>query len=131
MAVDSIGSRMEQSIQHPASPPQFKPSALPIGRGEQDAAPTPKVLTPKSVSINFDPAKAHQDLQTAMKLLNEQMASTSRGLGFSYDSSKQSAVIKVTDLGSGEVVRQIPSEEVLRVAHKLDELKGILFNKVG
>ena len=97
----------------------------------QDAAPTPKVITPKPVNINFDPAKAHQDLQTAMKLLNEQMASTSRGLGFSYDSSKQSAVIKVTDLKSGEVVRQIPSEEVLRVAHKLDELKGMLFNKVG
>ena len=131
MAVDSIGSRMEQIIQHPASPPQFKPSALQVGHGVQDAAPTPKVITPKPVNINFDPAKAHQDLQTAMKLLNEQMASTSRGLGFSYDSSKQSAVIKVTDLKSGEVVRQIPSEEVLRVAHKLDELKGMLFNKVG
>ena len=90
----------------------------------------PKVSAPKPVEIKFDPAQARQNLKTAISLLNEQMASTKQGLGFSFDESINSAVIKVSNIHTGEVVRQIPSEEVLRMAHKIDDLKGILYNKV-
>jgi len=38
-------------------------------------------------------------------------------------------VITVRNTNTGEVVRQIPTEEVIRVAHRMDALKGILFNK--
>lgn len=69
-------------------------------------------------------------MKEAVSLLNKQMADTGRGLGFSYDESKASAVIKVSNINTGEVVRQIPSEEIIKIAHKIDELKGILYNKV-
>jgi flagellar protein FlaG len=82
------------------------------------------------VDIKFDPAQARQNLKSAISMLNEQMASTKQGLGFSFDESINSAVIKVSNIHTGEVVRQIPSEEVLRMAHKIDDLKGILYNKV-
>ena len=39
-------------------------------------------------------------------------------------------MIKVSNIHTGEVVRQIPTEDVLRMAHKIDDLKGILYNKV-
>jgi flagellar protein FlaG len=90
----------------------------------------PKVSAPKPVDIKFDPAQARQNLKSAISMLNEQMASTKQGLGFSFDESINSAVIKVSNIHTGEVVRQIPSEEVLRMAHKIDDLKGILYNKV-
>jgi len=38
-------------------------------------------------------------------------------------------VIRVRNLSTGEEVRQIPTEDVLRMAHKIDDLKGILYNK--
>jgi uncharacterized FlaG/YvyC family protein len=38
-------------------------------------------------------------------------------------------VITVRNLETGNVVRQIPGEDVLRMAHNLDKLKGILFNE--
>ena len=90
-----------------------------------DAKPAPKPST-----INFDGSKSLENLKSAIKLLNEQMVSTSRGLGFSYDDSKNSPVIKVMNLESGEVIRQIPSEDLLSLAHKIDDLKGILYNKL-
>jgi uncharacterized FlaG/YvyC family protein len=37
----------------------------------------------------------------------------------------------VRNTSTGEVVRQIPSEDVLRVAHKMDALRGILYNKAA
>lgn len=91
----------------------------------------PKVEAPKAVEIKYDPNQARANLSSAINMLNEQMASTKRGLGFSYDSSKNSAVIKVTDLNSGNVVRQIPSEDILKMAHHIDAMKGILYNKIA
>ena len=90
-----------------------------------------QVSTPKPVDIKYDPAQARANLASAISMLNEQMKATGRGLGFSYDEAKNSPVIKVTDTNSGEVVRQIPSQEVLKMAHHIDALKGILYNKIA
>jgi flagellar protein FlaG len=91
----------------------------------------PKVVAPKPVAIQFDPAKAQQNLAAAVNLLNEQMVSTKRGLGFSFDNSTNGPVIKVSNTNTGEVIRQIPTADVLHMAHKIDDLKGILYNKVA
>jgi flagellar protein FlaG len=89
----------------------------------------PKVIDIKPVDIQFDPTKARQNLHAAVSMLNEQMASTKQGLGFSFDESINAPVIKVSNIHTGEVVRQIPTEDVLHMAHTIDALKGILFNK--
>lgn len=92
---------------------------------------SPKVVAPKPNDIQFDPAKAQQNLAAAVSLLNEQMVSTKRGLGFSFDKATNGPVIKVSNTNTGEVIRQIPTADVLHIAHKLDDLKGILYNKVA
>ncbi len=49
--------------------------------------------------------------------------------GLHFDLSEQAGgrvVIKLISRDSGEVIRQIPSEEALRIAEHLDELKGLL-----
>ena len=97
---------------------------------ETKANVAPKVNDIKPVDIQFDPAKARQNLHAAVSMLNEQMASTKQGLGFSFDESINAPVIKVSNIHTGEVVRQIPTEDVIHMAHKIDDLKGILFNKV-
>jgi len=91
----------------------------------------PKVMAPKPIDIQFDPAKAQQNLAAAVNLLNEQMVSTKRGLGFSFDNATNGPVIKVSNTNTGEVIRQIPTADVLHMAHKIDELKGILYNKIA
>ncbi|MDA8164950.1 MAG: flagellar protein FlaG [Desulfobacteraceae bacterium] len=50
-------------------------------------------------------------------------------LSFSLDKATDSIVIQVKDKESGEVVRQIPSEEMLELKAKLEKLLGILFDK--
>ena len=114
-----------------AAPAQTRPPSpdIVLKRPEIKADLTPKVVAPKPIEIKFDQAQATKNLKEAVSLLNKQMADTGRGLGFSYDESKASAVIKVSDINTGEVVRQIPSEDVLRIAHKIDDLKGILYNR--
>ena len=120
----------------PASPGQAAPAQprppspdIVLKRPDIKADAAPKVVAPKPIEIKFDQAQATKNLKEAVSLLNKQMADTGRGLGFSYDESKASAVIKVSNINTGEVVRQIPSEDVLRIAHKIDDLKGILYNR--
>jgi flagellar protein FlaG len=62
-------------------------------------------------------------------MLNDQMASTKRGLGFSYNEAVNSAVVTVHNTETGEVVRQIPNEVVIRVAQGIENFKGMLHNK--
>ena len=114
-----------------AAPAQTRPPSpdIVLKRPEIKADAAPKVVAPKPIEIKFDQAQATKNLKEAVSLLNKQMADTGRGLGFSYDESKASAVIKVSNINTGEVVRQIPSEDVLRIAHKIDDLKGILYNR--
>jgi len=120
---------MASAISNVASSPSAAIASL--GKSiEPKANAAPKVMDIKPVEIQFDPAQARQNLHAAVSMLNEQMATTKQGLGFSFDQSIKSAVISVRNIHTGEVIRQIPTEDVLHMAHKIDDLKGILFNKV-
>ena len=76
------------------------------------------------------------ELSSAVEDLSDFAKSTNRQLNFSIDEGSAKQVVKVTDAESGEVIRQIPSEEILRLSERLRELQtdlgatvGILFNK--
>jgi flagellar protein FlaG len=121
---------------HPVSSaiPQGRPAGADRAAATQTAsvsheavAPV-KLALPKSSDIKFDPNKARENLSGVINMLNKQMESTQRGLGFSYDDSKKTPVVKVTDVNSGEVVRQIPSEDAIKMAHHIDQFKGLLYN---
>ena len=83
---------------HPAAPVQ--------------ADQSPKVVAPKPVAIQFNPAEVRQNLKEAVSLLNQQMAATNRGLGFRMDDIMNTPVVTVRSDQTGEVVRQIPNEVV-------------------
>ena len=89
---------------------------------------TPKVQAPKPVAIKFDASEVRQNLQEAVSMLNKQMASSKRGLGFQVDEAVGGPVVTVRSAESGEVVRQIPKEVVVRVAHNIEKIKGLLFS---
>ena len=89
---------------------------------------TPKVLAPKPVALKFDASEVRRNLQDAVSMLNQQMASTNRGRGFRIDEAVGGPVVTVRSADTGEVVRQIPNEVVVRVAHNIEKMKGLLLN---
>lgn len=54
--------------------------------------------------------------------------SVKRNLEFSVDESSGKVVVKVIASDSGEVVRQIPNEEVLKLAESLSDASSLLFS---
>lgn len=51
-----------------------------------------------------------------------------RGLEFEISDENSRVITRVVDRESGEVIRQIPAEEVLRLAERLGELQGGLIS---
>ena len=87
-----------------------------------------RVQARKPVELTTDPEQKQKALKEALAQVNKQMADNKQSLGFSQDDSINGPVIVVTNSQTGEVVRKIPSEEVIRVAHSIDALKGVLFS---
>ena len=57
------------------------------------------------------------------------MKSSSNELNFSVDEVSKRIMVSVTDRRTGEVIRQVPSEAILKVAHNIEALKGVIFDK--
>ena len=93
-----------------------------------EAPAQPKVTAPKPIDIKFDPAEVRQTLQEAVSILNKQLNEHNRGIGFSIDNALETPVVTVRSTTTGEVVRQIPNEVVVRVAHNIENVKGLLIN---
>ncbi len=69
-----------------------------------------------------------KELEQALTEVNERMQRNGRSLAFSLDEKADRTVIRVTNSSTGEVVRQIPDETVLRIAHSMEALKGMLYD---
>lgn len=63
-------------------------------------------------------------LADAVSELNDHVQNIQRDLEFSIDSGSGRIVIKVIDSRSKEVLREIPSKEVLHMASALKQLQG-------
>ena len=110
----------------PAPAPASTAAALPAARAAEVKAtpPVPAEVKP-AVENRPDPQEARRTLQEASEKLNQQMAKNGRDLNFSVDDVANKVVLTVKNR-EGEVVRQIPNEVVLRVAHSLEDMKGLL-----
>ncbi|WP_051302755.1 flagellar protein FlaG [Sedimenticola selenatireducens] len=68
-----------------------------------------------------------QTLDNAVEQLNQFAQSVQRKLEFSVDEESGKTVIKVIDKESGEMVRSIPSEDVLDMQQRLRETSEAIF----
>lgn len=77
----------------------------------------------ESAASQVEPKK----IQEAVENIQEFVQTVRRDLNFSLDDSSGQVVVKVTDSHSGDVIRQIPSEEALELAERLSEARSLLF----
>ena len=83
----------------------------------------------KPVELTMDPRQMAEKLKQVLTEANQQMANSRVALGFSMNEAINGPVITVKNLQTGEVVRTIPNEVVVRVAQSIHSLKGVLFNE--
>jgi len=118
----------------------INPAAKPVRSAEKTAEPVTVVKTtavqkpqniqaPVKAEMTIDVGQQEKQVKEAISKLNELAKASNQRLGFSMDPHINGPVITVHNTQTGELVRTIPSEEVLRVAKSIDSLKGVIFSE--
>ena len=89
---------------------------------------TNALMAEKRLAASNNLQMIRERLDEIAKTLNVEMQDRSRDLQFSVDEVTNRFMVTVLDKESGNVVRQIPSDAILKVAHNLEALKGIIFD---
>jgi flagellar protein FlaG len=102
--------------------------SLPIVGDGGKAATAPAPVGPSQqagAQSQYDPK---QVLEAVAKQLQQFLQSSQRAVEFRVDADTGAQVITVRDANTGEIIRQMPSEEVLRVMRNLYDAQGSLLN---
>ena len=130
---------MPAAVVKPATPTPTPAQQSQARAAASAAATAPKELSPQQQAavaaisekpkLSIDLAAMQKRLDQAIEHLNEQLQNSQTNLGFSIDSETDIVVVKVTNKETGELVRQIPAEAVVRLAGKMEDLKGLLLDE--
>lgn len=92
-------------------------------------------VSAKAASAELPPSVAKQppsivQLQRLIESMNKTMQQNNSSLEFSVDDSSKRVLVKLIDTSTGDVIRQIPSKEILAIAQSIEQMQqGLLLNK--
>lgn len=70
-----------------------------------------------------------EQLQQAVEQVRKAVEPVARNLRFSVDDDTGKTIVRVVDSVTKEVIRQIPSEELLAIARAIDRMQGLLIRQ--
>ena len=71
----------------------------------------------------------NEKLERIAKAMSDYIESIQRDLHIKIDDQTDKIVIQVISKSDGKVIRQVPPEELLKIAVKIEEMVGVLFDK--
>jgi flagellar protein FlaG len=102
-----------------------------VGKINKDAE-----VVSAAASAEFRPSNVNQVMQPtretvarAAEQMQKFVSTMGRNLNFSIDGETGHHIVRVTNPATGEVVRQLPSEEMLRLAHSLTQISALVNQK--
>ena len=102
--------------------------AVPDGK-QSLAAQAGGSATPQAIQPTGQPQASREELEKATKEMNDFVQTISSSIEFLLDKDTGSTVVKVIDTATKDVLRQIPSEEMLAIAKAIDKVKGLLVHQ--
>ena len=115
MLIQNVGSSPVSGFAGDGTPAPVVPHPA----AEAPAAKSPPVQKPTEA-----------ELKSAVDAINRAMKQNNANVEFSIDKDTHQTVIKVVETGSGNVIRQFPSEEILAVSRMIAEAqRGVLLKQ--
>ena len=93
--------------------------------GVANALPLPKPAA-DARDAKLDKPDAKQVLQS-LDDINKVMAGFAISVQFQIDPDYKELIVKVVDQDTGKLIRQMPTEDVVKMSKAMDNLKGLLF----
>jgi flagellar protein FlaG len=95
------------------------PATMVPGKASSAAQPSARVAP------QFDDVQLKQAIAAA----NRAVAEHNSSIEFSVDPQQGTTIVRVVDTNTGDVIRQMPSEEMIQIAKALDQFQGMLIRR--
>jgi flagellar protein FlaG len=99
-----------------------------IAGGASAPAPVPMPLSSAPAASVPAAPPSPAELRVAVDNVNRYLKSIDQGVQFEIDAETGRTVVRVVDKETHEVIRQLPTEEMLAVARAIARMKGLLLN---
>jgi Uncharacterized flagellar protein FlaG len=94
----------------------------PVGTAAKTPDPSPPALSSQP---------EREEVEAAVKSVGEFVQPINSNLEFSVNDDTGQLVVKIIDRATKEVIRQMPSEEMLAIAKTLDSIKGLFVKQTA
>lgn len=118
-------ARASQARQETRAQPEVSQSSLPDVSVAEVAAEAAEGKV-RSLSTL---ASVTESIDDAVEVLNEALSRKHTSAQIRKDEELNRFLVTIKDKDSGEIVREVPPEALLKFARNLEELKGILFDE--
>ncbi|WP_395344363.1 flagellar protein FlaG [Ningiella sp. W23] len=98
---------------------------------EQQRQSDEKKLKNSDSSADTSTREENFDLSSTIQSAGEFLQARGTAISFSVDEATERQVVTIKDAANGDVIRQIPSEEVLSFAQRMQELSSDVGKSVG
>jgi len=115
------------NLSYPAAQPAVSTTDKPAEKPRADST-QPVAASNGSKSDNSDNSDSPDKLKMAVQEIEKFVQSVKRNLEFSIDETSGKVIVKVIASESGEVIRQIPSAEAMKLAESLHNASNVLFD---
>jgi flagellar protein FlaG len=123
MSITTVSMQAVDSLQSShKTPPTVRAANGPGGISE---TPAPKTVAEVNAA-EADKISAGK-LQQSLEEINNVLAGFSISVQFQIDPDYKELIVKVVDQATGELIRQMPTADVVRISKAMDNLKGLLF----
>jgi flagellar protein FlaG len=113
------------------APTSAQTMGVPLPKATNTALNKPSTDLSTPAKSSFNPQETRQNVKEAVSFLNEQLSANSRGIGFTINDGNSTPIVTVRNTKTGEVVRQIPNEVVIKIAQNIDSSKGAIEDKIA
>ncbi|MGB6009290.1 flagellar protein FlaG [Castellaniella sp.] len=105
--------------------PAGKPEPVaPVMAGDNAQSGASQQSTLQDSTLKPQPEPPKSSLEKALESVNDSLKAWSTGVRFDMDKDAQQLVISIVDNASGDVIKTIPSEAMLRIAKMIVQLQG-------
>ena len=120
MNVNQISNNLSPPVVAPTGVQTAPQAGANLASGVATAAPAQSSAKAPPTTGSDEVRKAAQQVNAALK------ATASSDLQFSVEGDNKDVVVRVVDSQTKELIRQIPSEEMVAISKAMDNLSGLL-----
>ena len=98
-----------------------------VSQSSQQGNVARKQVTQTSIKETVPETK--EEVKALVNKLNNDLEPLNTGLSFGYSEDVEQLVITVQDKNSGRIIRKFPTEEALKLAAKMKDVVGMIFDQ--